>query len=335
MGVKMIGLITILYMIAGVKSQTINTYHLSGQAQGTTYHITYYAADSVFTLSEADSIFNSLDSSLSIYKPYSLVSLFNNATKELVIDDHFTRVINRSLEVFSSTNGAFDITVAPLVNAWGFGPKKIANPPDSIAVSAIMPCTGSTKLQLQGNRLIKKLSCVQVDVNGIAQGYSVDVIAGVLERKGIKNYMVEIGGEIKVSGRKQPGNVKMKIGIESPGDDLAGLSMINKVVSFDSGAITTSGSYRRFYESNGRRITHIIDPKTGFTVQNELVSVTVFAKDAITADAYDNALMVMGLDKALRFAEDNKEIDAYFIFRNNKGMIADTATKGFYTIMQN
>jgi thiamine biosynthesis lipoprotein len=176
---------------------------------------------------------------------------------------------------------------------------------------------------------------VQVDVNGIAQGYSVDVIAECIESKGIKNYMVEVGGELRVKGRKQPGNEKMKIGIEAPGDDLAGLSLMSRIIAPDSGAVTTSGSYRRFYESKGRRITHIIDPKTGFTIHNELVSVTVFAEDAITADAYDNALMVMGLKNALRFAEANKDIEAYFIYRDNWDKIKDTATQGFYSIMQN
>jgi thiamine biosynthesis lipoprotein len=281
----------------------------------------------------ADSVFNSLDSSLSLYKPYSLINAFNRSSYELAIDQHLRQVVQRSLEVYASTGGAFDIAIWPLVTAWGFGLQKISVAPDSAQIAAIMPCIGSDKLRLTGNVLHKHLPCLQLDVNGIAQGYSVDVLAGCLEHCGISNYLVEVGGEIRVKGKK-PGNERMKIGIEAPGEPLEG-SLVKRIISLDSGAITTSGSYRKFYQSNGKRITHLLDPRTGFSIQNELVSVTVVAKDAITADAYDNALMVMGLEQALRFVNTHKQLDAYFIYRTKQGGISDTATAGFYKIMQN
>ncbi len=273
-----------------------------------------------------------LDSSLSLYKPYSRINAFNNSKEGLVLDEHLQKVVEKSLQVHASTYGAFDITVWPLVNAWGFGLKKIDAAPAQAMIDSIMPCIGSDKLQLKGNVLRKQLSCVQLDVNGIAQGYSVDVLAALLETKGITNYLVEIGGEIRVRGRKQPGNERMKIGIESPGEAFSA-PRLQKILVIDSGAITTSGSYLKYYESNGRRITHIIDPRTGNTIQNELISVTVFAKDAITADAYDNALMVMGLENALRFLQNRKELEAYFIY-TKQGRLHDTATTGFYKLMQ-
>lgn len=313
----------------------IRAFHLSGNAQGTTFSITYYAADSLFTLGEADSILNNIDSSLSLYKPYSLINTFNSSDNGVVMDVHLQQVVKRSLQVHEKTSGAFDITVWPLVTTWGFGVKKIEDIPDSAGIDKLMPCIGSDKLVIDGNYLAKKIPCLQIDVNGIAQGYTVDVLAAFIESKGLANYLVELGGEIRVKGRKQPGNQQMKIGIESPGDDPFLPPVIKKIITVDNGAITTSGSYRKFYESGGRRFPHIIDPATGFTAQNELISVTVFAKDAITADAYDNALMVMGLHKALRFASARKEIEAMFIYRNGKGIISDTATAGFYAIMQN
>lgn len=331
---KLLILLLACLLIYTVEEPVIKAFHLSGHAQGTTYNITYYAADSLFTLREADSVFNSLDSSLSLYKPYSLINAFNNSDSGIEIYFHLQQVVKRSLQVHASTQGAFDITVWPLVNAWGFGLQKIAVPPHSAAIARLMPCIGSNKLVLDGNILRKKLACMQIDVNGIAQGYTVDVIARLMESKGLENYLIEVGGEISVKGRKPPGKQQMKIGIESPGDDPFLPLVIKKVITIDSGAVTTSGSYRQFYESNGRRITHLIDPATGFTTRNELISVTVFAKDAMTADAYDNALMVMGLEKALRFAAGNKEIEAWFIYRTRQGGIADTATTGFYTIMQ-
>jgi FAD:protein FMN transferase len=309
-------------------------YELSGFAQGTSYHITYYASDSLFTQYQADSVFASLDSSLSLYKPYSLVNAFNRATGSLVMDAHLQRVVSRALEVYKVTAGAFDITVWPLVTAWGFGLQRVSSLPDSAGIAAIMPCIGSDKLRVNGNILHKQSPCLQLDVNGIAQGYTVDVLAAMMEARGITDYMIEVGGEISMKGRK-PGNKKMSIGIEGPGDTPFEASLIKKVIYPDSGAVTTSGSYRKFYESNGRHITHLLDPRTGYSVSNGLVSVTVFAKDAMTADAYDNALMVMGLEHAMRFANRNKEIEAYFIYRSKQGIISDTATAGFYRLMQN
>jgi thiamine biosynthesis lipoprotein len=333
--VKLIIFIVAFLIIYAGDQPEIRAFHLSGNAQGTTFNITYYATDSVFTLREADSVLNKIDSSLSLYKPYSLINTFNTSDSGVVMDVHLQQVVKRSLQVYEKTHRAFDITVWPLVTAWGFGLKKIEDIPDSATIAKLMPCIGSNKLAADGNHLTKKIPCVQIDVNGIAQGYTVDVLAAFMESKGLTNYLVELGGEIRVRGRKQPGNQQMKIGIESPGDDPFLPPVIKKIITIDSGAITTSGSYRKFYESNGKRFPHIIDPATGFTIQNELISVTVFAKDAITADAYDNALMVMGLHKALRFASVSKEIEAMFIYHNGKGLISDTATAGFYTIMQN
>lgn len=306
---------------------------INGKAQGTTYHITWYAQDSTIGQPQIDSILARIDTSLSIYNPQSLITKFNNSNS-VVMDNHFRAVLNKSLETYRQTNGIFDITVLPLVQAWGFGPKKVNALPDSATIRSIKGCVTSLNLYTKGNTLYKRKSCTGIDVNGIAQGYSVDVIAGFLEAHDIRNYLVEVGGEIRVKGQKQPGNDKMKIGIEAPGENDFELSMISKIISVDSGAITTSGSYRKFYESEGKKITHLIDPRTGYPAQNELISVTVFAPDAITADALDNALMVMGLKKALQFTEQRKNIAAHFIYRTPGGKIADTASSRFYKLLQ-
>lgn len=307
---------------------------ISGKAQGTTYHITWYAEDSTVSQLQIDSILQKIDTSLSIYNPQSLITKFNNGNSGVVMDNHFRIVLNKSLETYHQTHGIFDITVLPLVQAWGFGPKKVTVLPDSTTIRSIKACVSSLNLYTKGNALYKRKSCTGIDVNGIAQGYSVDVVANFLEAHGIRNYLVEIGGEIRVKGHKQPGNEKMKIGIEAPGENDFELSMISKIISVDSGAITTSGSYRKFYESEGKKITHLIDPRTGYPAQNELISVTVFAPDAITADALDNALMVMGLKKALQFTEQRKNIAAHFIYRTPGGKIADTASSRFYKLLK-
>src|ERR1044072_4250780 len=211
---------------------------INGKAQGTTYHITWYAQDSTIGQPQIDSILARIDTSLSIYNPQSLITKFNNG-KSVVMDNHFRTILNKSLDTYRQTNGIFDITVLPLVQAWGFGPKKVNALPDSATIRSIKACVSSLNLYTKGNTLYKRKTCTGIDVNGIAQGYSVDVVANFLEAHGIRNYLVEVGGEIRVKGHKQPGNEKMKIGIEAPGENDFELSMISKIISVDSGAITT------------------------------------------------------------------------------------------------
>lgn len=306
---------------------------INGNAQGTTYHMIWYAHDSTIGQPQIDSILAKIDTSLSIYNPQSLISRFNNSSTGIVMDDHLSNVFDKSIDTYRKTGGIFDITVQPLVQAWGFGPKKTTGLPDPATIQSLKACVSSLNLYRKGNTLLKRKPCTTIDVNGIAQGYSVDVVADYLEAHGIRNYLVEIGGEIRVKGHKQPGGEKMKIGIEAPGENDFELSMIQKIVAVDSGALTTSGSYRKFYESEGKKISHLIDPRTGYPAQNELISVTVYARDAITADAYDNALMVMGLRKAMQFVEQRKDLAAHFIYRTPAGAIADTASSRFLKLL--
>ena len=308
----------------------IKAFHISGHAQGTTYSIIYYAADSIVTAKQTDSILNKIDSSLSLYKSYSLISRFNRSSTGLPIDDMLRVVVKRSIEISRETGGVFDITVEPLVQAWGFGAERITRLPDDAAIKSLLHCVGNDKIRLSSNGLFKSRPCVHIDVNGIAQGYSVDLLADFLEGKKIENYLVEVGGEIRVKGRKQPSGEKMTIGIESPSDNDADPFPIRKMLRLDHGAVTTSGNYHKYYMMGSKKISHLIDPRTGYPLQNEMISVTVLAADAITADGYDNALMGLGLEKAMRFVEKKKNIEAYFIYHTANGAIADTATAGFY-----
>jgi len=312
---------------------TLQKVSIAGFAQGTTYHITYYATDSTVKKGEIDSILNSIDSSLSIYKPYSIISRFNTSTKGCEINQHFINVVNKSLYTFHETGGLFDITIAPLVYAWGFGAKKNNKLPDDATVQSLKACVSSELIQLKGTYLSKRKPCVQVDVNGIAQGYSVDVVADYLQSHGIADYIVEIGGELVIKGKK-PDGTSMKIGIEAPNDDPLAEEVFEKIIRVDSGAITTSGNYRKYYESNGKKVNHLIDPRSGYSVQNDMISVTVYAKDAITADAFDNALMLMGMDSALHFVEKRKDIAAYMIYKRSDNTVADTASTEFYRLLQ-
>lgn len=309
-------------------------FRLSGFAQGTTYHITYYAKEGIVTKRHMDSILDNIDSSLSIYKPYSLISRFNNTDAGIELDNHLHTVVLRSLEIFKETGGISDITIYPVVQIWNFGPEPNPGQPDSAEILAILPCVGSGKIHITGNRLVKDIPCVKIDVNGIGQGYSVDVIADFLEKNDIQNYLVEVGGEIRIKGLKKTTGQFMQVGIESPAQNSFDEPIIKKVIQPDHGAITTSGNFRKYYIKQGKTISHLMNPKTGYPIQNELISVTVWAKDAITADGYDNALMGMGLEKALLFMKQHTDMEAYFIYRKATGAVSDTATSGFYKFIK-
>lgn len=306
-------------------------YQISGYAQGTSYQITYYSPSVTIRKESIDSLLAGIDSSMSIYKPYSLISQFNNSEKGSRIDADFRRVVEKSLLISQETGGLFDITVGPLVDAWGFGHISIAHYPDSQEVLAIKSCVGSTLLKLKGDFLYKDKPCVHIDVNGIAQGYSVDKVADYLQDKGLRSFIVEIGGELRIQGRKEDGSA-MKIGIEGPDND-NDEPTIRHVIALSQGAITTSGNYRKFKQNGSKKISHLIDPRTGFPLDNELISVTVYAEDAMTADGYDNAIMAMDLQEALDFVTRHPTLEAYIIYHDKEGSVQDTMTNGFKQLL--
>lgn len=193
---------------------TPRAWRITGLAQGTSYNITYYLKDSLLSKWQIDDILDGIDSSFSLYKPYSLINMFNNSASGIEADKHLKTVASKSLETFRKTDGTFDITVYPLVQAWGFGTQKIAILPNRNFIQSILPCIGSEKLYFENNQLRKSFACVKIDLNGIAQGYSLDFLASILEGKIIDNYLVELGGEIRVKGKGWPGNHLMKISME-------------------------------------------------------------------------------------------------------------------------
>lgn len=314
--------------ITSFRKTEIQKIQLTGNAQGTTYQVTYYAADSLLTRKQVDSLFAVMDSSMSLYKPGSLINRFNQSPVGIDIDAHLGKVVSRSLSISRETDGLFDITVQPLVKAWGFGNKNVTRYPNRRKVRSLLKCVGIDNISLSGSFLNKTKPCITIDVNGIAQGYTVDLIADFLENHAAQNYIVEVGGEIRVKGKKPDGSL-MKVGIEAPGNYENEPSVIQKIIALQNGAITTSGNYRKFHESKGKKFSHTIHPKTGYPIQNELVSVTVIAPTAMDADGYDNVLMALGLEKAMEFVEQKKDLAAYFIFKNPDGTISDSASNRF------
>ncbi|MBN1143517.1 MAG: FAD:protein FMN transferase [Bacteroidales bacterium] len=304
-----------------------NFEEIAGFAQGTTYHIIYESAHGENLQSSIDSLLNDFDYSLSIYQQNSIISRFNRNDSAVVADTKFIEVFNKSKEVFTNTGGAFDITVGPIVNALGFGSSDTMAV-DSLVIDSLLQYVGMNKVDLSEGKLVKQHVNMRLDVNAIAQGYSVDLVARFLENRGIRNYMVEIGGEVRAKGKNSKRSA-WKIGIDKPqeGNMLPGANL-QAIVSLDDKSLATSGNYRKFYEKDGIKYVHTINPKTGYPVVSNLLSATVVADDCIAADAYATALMVMGLDQSIEFLKTHQFLDAFLIYADSQGRFQVYYTPG-------
>lgn len=299
--------------------------YLEGDAQGTTYHIKYLdSLDRNFQV-ELDSILLKIDESMSTYLEFSLISQLNTQKDTLIVDDMFLKVLKKSFEISEKTNGAFDVTIAPIVNAWGWGFTNKAKI-DSSLIDSLMQLVGKENFIINGNQIIKLKPNAMLDFNAIAQGYSVDVLAEFLELKNIKNYMVELGGEVRVSGLNAEDSL-WRLGIDKPVEN-AERRELSAIISLDNQALATSGNYRKFYEENGVKYSHTINPKTAYPVRHSLLSASVIAKDAMTADAYATYFMVVGKEEAVKFLQMNQELEAYLIYADDKGNLQFFATNG-------
>lgn len=310
------------------KKAVYKKYNIEGFAQGTSFQIIYYAKNQKISSKSIYQLFGELDSSLSIYKPYSLINKFNSSESGIEMDEHLEKVLKRSIEIWRESDGIFDVGILNLMDVWGFGIKKQKKTPSDAELTYAISCSGSDKLSIKGNRLTKSKACLKIDVNGIAQGYSVDYIAEYLEEKGIKNYLIELGGEIRVRGKKQPENEYMRIGIDQP--FLDDKKVIGKTITLKSGALTSSANYPSILKKNFEQSSFLIDSKSGKPLLNQIISVSVRAKNAMDADAYDNVLMGMTLGEGLRFLEKNKKIEAYFIYKDENGIVRDTSSRNFF-----
>ena len=318
----------ILTMIYGcTKKKDLKLYKISGAAQGTYYAITY-SSDSNENLQPAvDSLLREFDKSVSGYLPTSVLSRFNKNDTTVTADEIFDTVFRKAMEVSARSDGAFDVTVGPLVNAWGFGPGRKATV-DQAMVDSLLELVGYRKVQLVKGKLIKKDPRIQIDFDAIAQGYSSDWLGHYFESKGIKNYLIDVGGEVLGKGSKPDGSL-WSVAIERPAKNKEDERRIQTVLYLKDKAISTSGDYRKYYEENGQRYSHHIDPGTGYPVKSSVLSVSVLADDCITADAHATALIVMGFDKAKKFLVKHPEIDAYFISDDGKGGFSVYFTPGF------
>ena len=309
--------ILVVLVVAGIAVGRKNAdyQHDSGLVFGTSYNITYQSNDNLKP--EIEKALAEVDASLSPFNEKSVITHVNK-NEAVTLDDHFITVFRLSSEIYKDTEGAFDITVAPLVNAWGFGFKNGITP-DRHAIDSLMQFVGFDKVKLQDGKIIKTDDRLMLDCSAIAKGYGVDAVARLLKSKGIDNYMVEIGGEIVASG-ESPKGAPWRIGVSKPDDDSVSVSNeIQGIINISNRAMATSGNYRNFYYKGGKKYAHTIDPKTGCPVQHSILSATVVSDECAKADAYATAFMVMGLDKAKAVLARHKDMIAYFIYSDDKG----------------
>ncbi len=311
---------------------TQKSFVLDGNAQGTTYTIKYISTDSVLAKFEIDSILNGIDQSLSLYNPHSLISLFNKSTIGIKFDQHLFNVVSRAIQTYRISEGAFDITCKPLSLLWGFG-KEANSLPSKEKITSALLSVGSNKLIFRNDSLIKLLPNVLIDCDGIAQGYSVDVLFEFMLHKGLSNFIVELGGEIRTAGFNL-NNLPWVIGIENPNLSYDNEFMVTEKVALSCKAITTSGSYRKFKKIGNQYFSHIIDPVQGHPVNNGIISVSVIANDAITADALDNAFMVMGIEKSFAFQKNIRDVGFFILYQKKDGTIADTSNAFFKSYLK-
>lgn len=286
----------------------------SGLIFGTTYHVTYQYDEDLQT--EVVAKLKEVDAALSMFNEQSTISKINN-NQTVKPDKMFLDVFQLAQQISQDTQGAFDITVAPLVNIWGFGFKH-GQEPTKHAIDSLRQFVGYQKVSYDGKTIQKQDPRIMLDCSAIAKGYGTDVVARLMDEKGVKNYLVEIGGEVVTRGISEK-RVPWKIGVTKPTDDTLHVgNELQTVLNVTDKAMATSGNYRNFYYKGGRKYAHTIDPKTGRPVQHNILSATVLCNQCAKADAYATAFMVMGLDKAREVLERNPDLMVYFIY-DDKG----------------
>ena len=305
--------------------------HHEGFTQSTFYKITYESPGDVDYEQEIRQILYDFSYSLSTYIPTSLISRINQNDTTAVVDPYFRTVFNKSAEVNKASDGAFDITITPIVNLWGFGFTGKTPDTDPKKVDSLLQYVGMGKVRIAGDRVVKDSPGVMLNMNAIAKGYSVDLIAGFLKAKGCRNYMINVGGEIVAHGVNESGYVWL-VGIERPDENTRYGESFQSYMRLNNRAMATSGNYRRFFEIGGKKYGHTFDPKTGYPVMHNLLSVTIIADDCMTSDAWATACLVSGLEKSIQLLQQHAELDGLLIYSDDNGNYRVYATKGMNAI---
>lgn len=300
----------------------------SGKMHGTFYHATYQHPEGKDLQKEIELKMKEFELSLSTFNPQSVISRINQNDDSVITDEYFESMYAEARKVSENSEGAFDITVAPLVNAWGFGfgDQERQKLPD---VNSILSYIGYEKIKLENKKIIKSDKRIMLDASAIAKGQSSDVIGKLLESYGCENYMIEIGGEVACKGLN-PSGKKWQIGIDKPVDSpFDNDEELQTIVAISGVGLATSGNYRQFYYKDGKKYAHTINPKTGYPVDHNLLSATVIAPTCMQADAYATAFMVLGVEKSLALCKRIPGMDCYLIYVDDAGNNQVVYSDGF------
>jgi len=310
-----------LFTLTSCKNEINTPIKLQGFVFGTSYNIIYYDVGISFE-EEIIQLFEDINNSISTYIPTSDISRINSGDSGVIVDAYFKEIFSKSERIFKETKGYFDPTVGNLVNAWGFGPEKPLNNLDSSSVKDLMKFVGFDKVTIENNQVIKKYSETYFDFNSIGKGYGLDIIARFLESKKIKNYLIEIGGEVRVKGTKPEGKI-WTVQLENPNTD--GTRSAYTYLQLTNSSMASSGNYRKFRMApTGEKYVHTINPKTGFALESNLLAATVIAElDCADVDAYATAFMAMGLEKTVKFLEAKPHLKVVLIYVNEAGDLAE------------
>ena len=329
---KYLVFILTMVMVACQPSVNEKVYLIEGEAQGSTYHIKYIAERDENLKPAIDSILEVIDLSMSTYRPDSAISKINQGDTTVVVDEHFRKVFEASQQIWQESEGLFDPTVGVLVNAWGFVKQKIseADLPTDKKIDSLRKYVGFDKVALTEKNLIKKrYTEILFDFNAIAQGYTSDVVANYLSARGIKNYIVEIAGEMYLKGKNTVEDKSWTIGVENPLKPLDDRDLV-ATIQFTNQGLATSGNYRKVWtDSNGRKYVHSINPLTGRATQSDVLSATVVAPSTMLADGYATMFMVMGLAKSKAFLEKHPDLAVLLVYSDDKHQEATYKTKSF------
>jgi thiamine biosynthesis lipoprotein len=320
----------VLLLSCSAQDVPLEVQTLRGETMGTYYQVSYVGAVEEALQPQVDSLLAAVNKEVSTYDPSSLISSFNLADHGILLGDapHMRANLALAREVYEKTEGAFDPTVMPLVNFWGFGytEDRQGSQVDTAAVEKIRSYVGFDLVTLKGDSLLKTFPEVQLDFSACAKGYGIDQLSELLDKRGYQSYLVDIGGEARAKGRKPEGQL-WRVGINIPEEDAA-LNEIFTAVPLENITIATSGNYRNWYEADGVKYSHTINPRTGFPERTELLSASVFHKNCMAADAYATACMVLGVEKALSLAQRLPEIEIYLIFSRPDGSMEARHTSG-------
>ena len=303
---------------------------LQGLAQGSYYAITYYDEQNRNFQREIDSIFHAVDVSVNLWVDSSVISKVNQ-NEEVALDSIFIDNFRIAQEAARLSDGYFDPTISPIVAAWGFSYKN----GDSITpqlIDSLKQLVDYRKIRIESGKIVKENPAMTLDFNAIAQGYTSDLIARFLENRGIKNYLVDTGGEIMARGEK-PNGQPWIVGIEKPAENWDSERVLQTRIALRDKGLVTSGSTRKYVERNGKRYSHCIDPKTGYPVEHNVLSVTVLAENSVWADALASICMVMGMERSLPLIESMDGMEAYYILVNDQNELETFATEGFRALV--